>query len=173
MRSGSDVTLVAFSKMVGYCLKAAELLEQEGISAEVVNLRSLKPIDRDAIAASVRKTHRLVSVEEGWPQHGVGSGEGAAAASASPAPPVNCEAGGPANRRRLGIVFAPPCPPHPACRDFHRLPASLCGGARALAAARLPLKLRLAAWPPLLLPQRSWPSPWRSALTTWMPRRSA
>lgn len=75
MRSGSDVTLVAFSKMVGYCLKAAELLEQEGISAEVLNLRSLKPIDRDAIAASVRKTHRIVSVEEGWPQHGVGSGE--------------------------------------------------------------------------------------------------
>lgn len=73
MRSGSDVTLVAFSKMVGYCLKAAELLEQEGISAEVLNLRSLKPIDRDAIAASVRKTHRIVSVEEGWPQHGVGS----------------------------------------------------------------------------------------------------
>ncbi|KAL4458208.1 hypothetical protein ABPG75_013073 [Micractinium tetrahymenae] len=73
MRSGSDVTLVAFGKMVGYCLKAAELLEQEGVSAEVLNLRSLKPIDRDAIAASVRKTHRVVSVEEGWPQHGVGS----------------------------------------------------------------------------------------------------
>lgn len=81
MRSGSDVTLVAFSKMVGYCLKAAELLEQEGISAEVLNLRSLKPIDRDAIAASVRKTHRIVSVEEGWPQHGVGSGELGAACS--------------------------------------------------------------------------------------------
>ncbi|PRW60108.1 pyruvate dehydrogenase E1 beta subunit [Chlorella sorokiniana] len=73
MRAGSDVTLVGFGKMVGYNLKAAELLEAEGISAEVLNLRSLKPIDRDAIAASVRKTHRVVSVEEGWPQHGVGS----------------------------------------------------------------------------------------------------
>ena len=76
MRAGSDVTLVGFSKMVGYCLKAAELLEAEGISAEVLNLRTLKPIDREAIAASVRKTHRLVSVEEGWPQHGVGAGAG-------------------------------------------------------------------------------------------------
>lgn len=74
MRSGSDITLVGFGKMVGYNLKAAELLEQEGISAEVLNLRSLKPIDRDAIAASVRKTHRVLSVEEGWPQSGVGSG---------------------------------------------------------------------------------------------------
>ncbi|EFN54282.1 hypothetical protein CHLNCDRAFT_59713 [Chlorella variabilis] len=73
MRSGSDITLVGFGKMVGYNLKAAELLEQEGISAEVLNLRSLKPIDRDAIAASVRKTHRVLSVEEGWPQSGVGS----------------------------------------------------------------------------------------------------
>ena len=74
MRSGTDVTLVAFGKLVGYNLKAAELLEQEGISCEVLNLRSLKPIDRDAIAASIRKTHRVVSVEEGWPQHGVGAG---------------------------------------------------------------------------------------------------
>ena len=74
MRSGTDVTLIAFGKLVGYNLKAAELLEQEGISCEVLNLRSLKPIDRDAIAASIRKTHRVVSVEEGWPQHGVGAG---------------------------------------------------------------------------------------------------
>ena len=74
MREGTDVTLVAFGKMVGYNLKAAEVLEKEGISAEVINLRSLKPIDRDAIAASVRKTHNLVSVEEGWPQHGLGAG---------------------------------------------------------------------------------------------------
>lgn len=73
MRAGTDVTLIGFGKMVGYNLKAAELLEAEGISAEVLNLRSLKPIDRDAIAASIRKTHRVVSVEEGWPQHGVGS----------------------------------------------------------------------------------------------------
>lgn len=74
MREGSDVTLVAFGKMVGYNLRAAELLEGEGISCEVLNLRSLKPIDRDAIAASIRKTHRVVCAEEGWPQHGVASG---------------------------------------------------------------------------------------------------
>ena len=74
MRSGTDVTLIGFGRMVGYNLKAAELLEQEGISAEVVNLRSLKPLDRDTITASVRKTHRVVSVEEGWPQHGLGAG---------------------------------------------------------------------------------------------------
>lgn len=67
------MTLVAFSKMVGYCLKAAELLEKEGISAEVINLRSIKPLDRKTIAASVRKTHRVLSVEEGWPQSGIGA----------------------------------------------------------------------------------------------------
>lgn len=73
MKQGSDISLIGFGKMVGYCLKAAEILEREGIDAEVINLRSLKPIDREAIAASVRKTHQVVSVEEGWPQHGVGS----------------------------------------------------------------------------------------------------
>ena len=73
MREGTDVTLVAFGKMVGYCLKAADALAASGISAEVINLRSLRPLDRGAIAASVAKTHRLVSVEEGWPQCGVGS----------------------------------------------------------------------------------------------------
>ncbi|KAL4854880.1 Pyruvate dehydrogenase E1 component subunit beta-1 [Chlorella vulgaris] len=73
MRSGTDVTLIGFGKMVGYNLKAAELLEQEGISCEVVNLRSLKPLDREGIAQSIRKTHRVVSVEEGWPQCGIGS----------------------------------------------------------------------------------------------------
>eukprot|EP00887_Chlorella_sp_A99_P006168 scaffold3.g6168.t1 len=73
MREGDSVTLVGFGKMVGYNLKAAEMLEREGISCEVINLRSLRPLDRETIAASVRKTHRLVSVEEGWPQHGVGS----------------------------------------------------------------------------------------------------
>lgn len=72
-RAGTDVTLVSFSKMVGSCLKAAEALAAEGISAEVVNLRTLRPLDRASIAASVRKTGRLVSVEEGWPHCGVGS----------------------------------------------------------------------------------------------------
>eukprot|EP00793_Prasinoderma_coloniale_P001789 PRCOL_00003595-RA len=72
-RAGTDVTLVSFSKMVGSCLKAAEALAAEGISAEVLNLRTLRPLDRASIAASVRKTGRLVSVEEGWPHCGVGS----------------------------------------------------------------------------------------------------
>ena len=52
MRPGSDVTLVSFSKMVGFCVKAAEELAKEGLSAEGINLRSLRPLDRDAIAAS-------------------------------------------------------------------------------------------------------------------------
>nr|QKY14960.1 pyruvate dehydrogenase E1 component subunit alpha - subunit beta (PDh-E1 BETA) [Polytomella parva] len=73
MREGKDVTIVAFSKMVGYSLKAAEALEAEGISVEVINLRSIKPLDRETIVKSVRKTHRLVTLEEGWPQSGVGS----------------------------------------------------------------------------------------------------
>ena len=73
MKPGADVTLVAFSKMVGYCLQAAEKLREEGIDAEVINLRSLRPLDRGALAASVRKTNRMVVVEEGWPQCGVGA----------------------------------------------------------------------------------------------------
>ena len=73
MRPGTDVTLVSFSKMVGFCKQAAEELAKEGISAEVINLRSLRPLDRDAIAASARKTNRVVVVEEGWPQAGVGA----------------------------------------------------------------------------------------------------
>ncbi|CAN4085484.1 unnamed protein product [Withania somnifera] len=72
-REGKDVTITAFSKMVGYALKASEILAKEGISAEVINLRSIRPLDRPAINASVRKTSRLVTVEEGFPQHGVGA----------------------------------------------------------------------------------------------------
>nr|KAJ0190993.1 hypothetical protein LSAT_V11C800447710 [Lactuca sativa] len=72
-REGKDITITAFSKMVGYALKAAEILEKEGISAEVINLRSIRPLDRGTINASVRKTNRLVTVEEGFPQHGVGA----------------------------------------------------------------------------------------------------
>ena len=73
MREGTDVTLVAFGKMVGYCLRAADALAAAGVSAEVINLRSLRPLDRGAVAASVAQTHRLVAVAEGWPQCGVGS----------------------------------------------------------------------------------------------------
>ncbi|OMO63734.1 hypothetical protein CCACVL1_22320 [Corchorus capsularis] len=72
-RAGKDVTITAFSKMVGHALKAAELLEKDGIDAEVINLRSIRPLDRSTINASVRKTNRLVTVEEGFPQHGVGA----------------------------------------------------------------------------------------------------
>ncbi|KAJ1383240.1 Transketolase-like, pyrimidine-binding domain [Sesbania bispinosa] len=72
-REGKDVTITAFSKMVGYALKAAEILAKEGISAEVINLRSIRPLDRSTINTSVRKTNRLVTVEEGFPQHGVGA----------------------------------------------------------------------------------------------------
>lgn len=73
MRQGSHITITAHSKMVGYSLQAAERLAKEGIEAEVINLRSLRPLDRGAIAASVGKTHYLVNVEEGWPQCGIGS----------------------------------------------------------------------------------------------------
>lgn len=73
MKEGTDVTIVAFSRMVGHALEAAEALSSQGINAEVVNLRSIRPLDRDTILDSVRKTHRLVTVEEGWPQHGVGA----------------------------------------------------------------------------------------------------
>lgn len=77
-RPGTDVTITAFSRMVGAALEAADKLAAEhGISAEVLNLRSLRPLDRDGIIASVRKTSRLVSVEEGWPQCGIGAELGA------------------------------------------------------------------------------------------------
>jgi len=73
MREGKDITIVTFSRPVGAALKAAEELEKKGISAEVINLRSIRPLDKDAIIKSVTKTHRLVTVELGWPQSGVGS----------------------------------------------------------------------------------------------------
>jgi pyruvate dehydrogenase E1 component beta subunit len=72
-RAGSDVTIVAFSIMVGHALKAAEVLAEQGVSAEVINLRSLRPLDIDTIVASVKKTSRIVTVEEGWPFAGIGA----------------------------------------------------------------------------------------------------
>ena len=73
-RAGSDLTITAHAKMVGFCLEAAEILKAEhGIEAEVINLRSLRPLDRPCIIESVKKTNRIVSVEEGWPQHGIGA----------------------------------------------------------------------------------------------------
>jgi pyruvate dehydrogenase E1 component beta subunit len=70
-RQGSDVTLVSFSITVGLCMQAAEALAAEGISAEVINLRTIRPLDIATIAASVRKTNRVVVVEEGWPFAGI------------------------------------------------------------------------------------------------------
>ncbi|MCR9255957.1 MAG: pyruvate dehydrogenase complex E1 component subunit beta [Alphaproteobacteria bacterium] len=72
-RSGSDVTIVALSIMVGKALTAAEELAKEGIEAEVINLRSVRPLDTETIVNSIKKTNRMVSVEEGWPFAGIGS----------------------------------------------------------------------------------------------------
>jgi pyruvate dehydrogenase E1 component beta subunit len=73
VREGTDVTIATFSIMVGKSLKAAEMLAEQGISAEVIDLRTLRPLDKDTILESVRKTNRLVTVEEGFPFAGVGS----------------------------------------------------------------------------------------------------
>jgi len=72
-KEGKDVTIVAHSRMVGFALKAAEQLAAEGIDAEVVNLRTLRPLDTDTVIASVKKTNRLVTVEEGWGPCGIGA----------------------------------------------------------------------------------------------------
>jgi len=70
---GSDVTIIAFSKMVGLAIEAAEAMKAKGVSVEVVNLLSIRPIDRDAIINSAKKTGRVLSIETGWPQCGIGS----------------------------------------------------------------------------------------------------
>jgi pyruvate dehydrogenase E1 component beta subunit len=72
-RAGDRVTIVAFSIMVGVALKAAEALAADGIEAEVINLRSLRPMDTATIINSVKKTNRIVTVEEGWPFAGIGA----------------------------------------------------------------------------------------------------
>jgi pyruvate dehydrogenase E1 component beta subunit len=72
-REGTDVTLVSFSITVGLCMQAAEALQEQGISAEVINLRTIRPLDIATIARSVKKTNRIVSVEEGWPFAGISS----------------------------------------------------------------------------------------------------
>jgi pyruvate dehydrogenase E1 component beta subunit len=73
VRPGNDVTIVAWSMGMTYALKAAEELAKDGIDAEVIDLRTLKPMDSDTIIESVKKTGRLVTVEEGWKQSGVGA----------------------------------------------------------------------------------------------------
>jgi pyruvate dehydrogenase E1 component beta subunit len=72
-RPGEHVTLVAWSMGMSYALKAAEELEKEGLSAEVIDLRTLRPMDTATIVESIKKTSRCVVVEEGWPQSGVGA----------------------------------------------------------------------------------------------------
>jgi pyruvate dehydrogenase E1 component beta subunit len=72
-RSGSDITLIAWSKMVWTCLEAAKVLAQEGIEAEVVDVRTLRPLDVETLATSVKKTGRCVVVEVGWPVAGYGA----------------------------------------------------------------------------------------------------
>lgn len=73
LRQGKDVTITAFSRMVGHAVAAAEALAADGIDAEVIDLRTLRPLDTETITESVKKTGRLVSVEEGWPFAGIGA----------------------------------------------------------------------------------------------------
>jgi pyruvate dehydrogenase E1 component beta subunit len=72
-RVGDGVTIIAFSRMVKLALQAADELAKDGISAEIIDLRSLRPLDTATVAASVRKTNRVVAVEEGWPFAGIGA----------------------------------------------------------------------------------------------------
>jgi pyruvate dehydrogenase E1 component beta subunit len=72
-REGGDVTLICHSKTVAVALKAAEQLASEGVNAEVLDLRTIRPLDRESVLTSVAKTHRCVVVEEGWPFAGVGA----------------------------------------------------------------------------------------------------
>jgi pyruvate dehydrogenase E1 component beta subunit len=73
VRSGSHVTIISWSNGMTYALKAAEELAKDGIEAEVIDLRTLRPMDTDTLVASVKKTGRAVTVEEGWQQNGVGA----------------------------------------------------------------------------------------------------
>lgn len=72
-REGKDITLVAYSKMALVALEAADRLSQEGIEAEVIDLRTLRPLDMETVLTSVRKTNRAVSVEEAWRTYGIGA----------------------------------------------------------------------------------------------------
>ena len=72
-REGSDVTLICHSKTVSVALKAADQLAADGVNAEVIDLRTIRPLDRESVLSSVAKTHRCVVVEEGWPFAGIGA----------------------------------------------------------------------------------------------------
>lgn len=73
VREGSDVTITAYSICVKYALEAADKLAEQGISAEVIDLRTIRPLDTETVLGSIKKTNRLVSVEESWPFAGIGS----------------------------------------------------------------------------------------------------
>ncbi len=93
-REGSDVTIVSFGIGMRYALEAADKLAEEGISAEVIDLRTLRPIDYDTVLASVMKTNRCVTVEEGWPVGSIGNHLGATIMQKAfdylDAPVINC-----------------------------------------------------------------------------------
>src|SRR6185436_2570013 len=72
-RAGRDVTIVTWGKMLHTVTKAADELAGQGIEAEIIDLRTIRPLDREAVLGSVRRTHRLVVVQEGWPFAGVGA----------------------------------------------------------------------------------------------------
>lgn len=72
-RKGTDITIVTWSRALGFSLEASEILEKEGISVEVLDLRTLRPLDENAIYESVKKTNKVVVVEEGWPVAGFGA----------------------------------------------------------------------------------------------------
>jgi len=72
-REGSDVTIITFSKEVGKALEAAEIMAGKGVSCEVINLLTIRPLDRETIFNSIKKTGRCVTLEQGFPQHGVGA----------------------------------------------------------------------------------------------------
>jgi pyruvate dehydrogenase E1 component beta subunit len=72
-REGSDVTIVAYSRGLAYAIDAAKRLADEGIEAEIIDLRTLRPLDIETVVASVKKTNRIVTVEEGWPICSIGS----------------------------------------------------------------------------------------------------
>jgi pyruvate dehydrogenase E1 component beta subunit len=94
LRDGSDVTIVSFGIGLTYSLQAADELAKEGISAEVINLRTLRPIDYDTVLASVMKTNRCVTVEEGFPVGAIGNHIGAVVMQRAfdylDAPVINC-----------------------------------------------------------------------------------
>jgi pyruvate dehydrogenase E1 component beta subunit len=73
IKEGSDITLVTFSITVKKALEAAEILLRHNIKAEVIDLRTIRPMDKETIIRSVKKTNRIISIEEGWPQGGIGA----------------------------------------------------------------------------------------------------